>query len=136
MANSLRSAINSLATSFADSVLAAIRGASLEELHADGGGRRRSSTTRPAGARVGARRTTTPRRTGGRLARRSAADIEKTLAQVRSLLRGKKAGLRSEQILKALHLDKRELPRVLRTGLKAKQLRSKGEKRGTTYFAA
>jgi len=33
-------------------------------------------------------------------------------------------------------LDKRALPRVLTTGLKSKQLRSKGQKRATTYFAA
>jgi hypothetical protein len=48
--------------------------------------------------------------------------------------RGK--GLRSEQIQKALGVDKRELPRVLKTGLTKKVLRSKGQKRATQYFAA
>jgi hypothetical protein len=44
--------------------------------------------------------------------------------------------MRSEEIQKSLGLDKRELPRVLRTGLEKKVLRSKGQKRATRYFAA
>jgi hypothetical protein len=45
-------------------------------------------------------------------------------------------GLRSEQIQKSLGLDKRELPRVLKTGIANKAIRSKGQKRATVYYAA
>ena len=72
---------------------------------------------------------------GGRLARRSPADIAKTLAQIVSLLKTKKGGLRSEEIRKALKLDVREVPRVLKEGLAKKALKSKGQKRATVYTA-
>ena len=129
----LRSALNDLANTFASSVLEAIRGASLEDLIAEGSG------GGPRGRRGGRGGQPTPSgsaRKGGRLARRSPDDIAKSLAKVVTLVKGKKAGLRSEQIRDALKLDKRELPRVLGEGLKRKVLKSKGQKRATTYFAA
>ena len=72
----------------------------------------------------------------GRLPRRSPEEIQKTLGAIVTLLKSKKAGLRSEQIRDALELDKRELPRVLGEGLKTKKLKSKGQKRATIYSAA
>jgi Fic family protein len=51
-------------------------------------------------------------------------------------VKAKKTGLRSEEIRRALKLDVREVPRVLKEGLTKKKLRSKGQKRATTYFAA
>ena len=44
--------------------------------------------------------------------------------------------MRSEDIQKALKLDKREMPRVLEEGLTKKALKSKGQKRATVYSAA
>jgi len=73
---------------------------------------------------------------GGRLARRSPADIAKTLGQIVALVKTKKAGLRSEEIRKALKLDVREVPRVLKEGLAKKTLKSKGQKRATVYTVA
>ena len=73
---------------------------------------------------------------GGRLARRSPADIARTLDAIVILVRKTKTGMRSEEIRKALKLDVREVPRVLKEGLAKKKLRSKGQKRATTYFAA
>ena len=128
---SLRAALNDLAASFANDVLAAIRGASLQDLHADGGvGSSRRG--RPRGAATTSR---PARRSGGRLARRSPAEIAGLIDKVRGLLRGKKSGLRSEEIQAALKLDRRELPRVLGTGLESKKLRKVGQKRATRYFA-
>jgi hypothetical protein len=72
---------------------------------------------------------------GGRLARRSPAEIAKTLGTIVALLRGKKAGLRPEEIRKVLELDVREVPRVLKEGLAKKAIRSKGQKRATVYTA-
>ena len=139
----LRSEISALAASFADAVLAAIRGASLEELLAENGGAPRRGPGRPRGramkATPTAPRPSAPRAkaAGGRLARRSPADIEKALGLVVSTLKATKGkGLRSEEIQKSLNLDKRELPRVLKTGLAKKVLRSKGQKRARQYFAS
>jgi hypothetical protein len=137
--SSLRSSLQDLAAKFYQDVLAAIRGASLEELLREeaGGGRapRPSRAPRVPAARAPAARPSA--RKAGRLARRSQADIDKTLALVVTALKATKGkGLRSEQIQKALDLDKRELPRVLRTGVAKKALRSKGQKRATIYFAA
>ena len=126
----LHSQLNDLANTFAASVLLALRRVALEDLLGETGQERRSS---PRGAR---RSAAVPRRKGGRLARRSPEDVAKTLASIVSLLKGKKAGLRSEQIRAALKLDKREIPRVLKMGLAKKAIRAKGKKRATTYFAA
>lgn len=134
---SLRTTLDALAKSFASDVLAAIRGASLAELTGGGG-----SSPRPRAARDGEDRVTRtrPGRTkparSGRLARRSPEDIARSLASIVALVKKNKGGLRSEQIRAALKLDKRELPRVLAEGLKKRALKSKGQKRATTYFAA
>jgi hypothetical protein len=141
---SLRSALDSLAINFASAVLDAIRGASLDELVAESGGAPRrgpgrprgSSTTKAAPAAARASGPSAKKTKGGRLARRSPADIAKALGQIVALVKTKKAGLRSEEIRKALKLDVREVPRVLKEGLTKKKLRSKGQKRATTYFAA
>jgi hypothetical protein len=138
----LRSTINDLAHSFASSVLAAVRGASIQDLLAETGGAPRRGPGRPRGTSTKTTsktsRDTLPFRAtkhSGRLARRSPADIAKTLAQVVALVKTKKAGLRSEEIRKALKLDVREVPRVLQEGLSTKKLKSKGQKRATTYSA-
>ena len=78
-----------------------------------------------------------PLRNGKRLARRSLAQIEATLAKVVAAVRatgGK--GLRAEDIRRQLGLDVREMPRVLKEGVRAKKLKAKGRKRATTYRAA
>ena len=50
-------------------------------------------------------------------------------------MKAKKEGMRSEEIRAALTLDKREMPRVLQEGVTTKKLKSKGQKRATTYSA-
>jgi hypothetical protein len=89
-------------------VLLAVRRVPLEDILGETGRERRSAPRGPQRAPAAARSK------GGRLARRSLEDIAKTLASIVSLLKGKKAGLRSEQIRAALKLDKREMPRVLK----------------------
>ena len=143
MPTTLRSTLDSLASTFASAVLDAIRGSSLDDLLAESGGGPRRGPGRPRGSstkttatasRASAPATKTTR--GGRLARRSPADISKTLAQVVALVKTKKTGLRSEEIRKALKLDVREVPRALKDGLARKKLRATGQKRATTYTAA
>jgi Fic family protein len=73
----------------------------------------------------------------GRLPRRTPEEIAKTLDRVVGILKATRGkGLRSEEIQKALKLDRREMPRVLGEGLSKKKLKSKGKRRSTTYFAA
>ena len=140
---SLRSALHDLAQTFADAVLDAIRGASLDQLVGEtthgaprrGPGRPRGSSTEsaPTAATPSAPKAKT---SGGRLARRTPEEIAKTLASIVALVKSKKEGMRSEEIREALKLDKREMPRVLQEGIAKKKLKSKGQKRATTYSAA
>jgi len=134
----LRSALNDLAHNFASSVLDAIRSASLADLHAEGsGGVGNGRRARGGGGQPDPLRTPSARKTkGGRLARRSPADIARALDAVVSLVRKSKTGMRSEEIRKALKLDVREVPRVLKEGLSKKKLKSRGQKRATRYSAA
>jgi hypothetical protein len=130
--NSLKSRLDSLASTFAAEVVRAIQGASLEELLSEVGGKRGAGRPRaalpqlPSPYRI---------RKSARLARRSSEDVKATLDKVVGLLRTKKDGLRAEHIRSALKLDVREMPRVLREGLATKKLAAKGQKRATTYFA-
>jgi hypothetical protein len=144
MTNTLRSTIADLATTFAASVVAAIRSASLQDIlavsptsasHAPrrGPGRPRGTTAKTAPT---ASAPPAARRAKGRLPRRSPADIAKALGQVVALVKSKKDGLRAEQIRAALHMEPKEMPRVLKEGLAKKVLKSKGQKRSTTYSAA
>jgi hypothetical protein len=140
--NTLKSSLQSLAASFAEEVVRAIRGASLQELLGEVAGTRArhvaaagqespaaESAARPARAPAAA----LGRR--GRLKRRSADDIAATLDRIVTLLKANPAGLRAEQIRKDLDMLAKELPRPLAEGLAAKALRKKGQKRATVYFA-
>jgi hypothetical protein len=145
MPTSLRSQLSHLATTFADSVLAAIRSASLEELVGKSGAsaaprrgaaqglRKPTDASEPASV-VASRSSRTPK-SSGRLARRSPEQIAAIVNRVVAAVKKHKDGLRAEQIRVALGLQAKEMPRVLKDGLAAKKLTSKGQKRATTYFA-
>lgn len=134
MPTSFRSSLDTLASSFADSVLAAIRGASLDELLAEGAGGPKRGPRRPNGASA----TPTDGRgaTSGRLPRRSDEDIAAALDKVVALVKKNKNGLRAEQIRGELKMQAKEMPRILKEGLSTKKLKAKGRKRATTYTAA
>ncbi len=131
MPTSLRSRLNELASTFASSVLDAIRGSSVDELLAGspgGGGRGAPRTAERTPAAKGRRR-------GGRLPRRSDGDIANVIEQIAGLLRQHSGGLRAEQIREKLGLLAKELPRPLKEGLDGGRFRKSGQKRATTYFA-
>ena len=134
MAN-LHSKLHDLASSFAHSVLDAIRGASLDDLLGETGAGGRRGPSRPAAVQK-----TDPKRgrggRAGRLKRRSPDDIAKGLEQVVVLLKKNKGGLRAEQIREHLGMQSKEMPRILKEGLRKKALKSKGQKRATTYVAS
>jgi hypothetical protein len=127
---SLRSNLTELATSFTDAVLEAIRSTSLEEILSESRGHSRGFRAGVSVSRGGGGRASS-----GRLPRRSAQDIANALDQIVALVKQHKDGLRAEQIRAELGLQAKELPRVLKEGLSTKMLRSKGQKRATTYFA-
>ena len=139
--STLKSRIDTLASSFANEVVRAIQGASLEELLTEVGGTgprrgpgRPTTSSRSNGASATAAE---PKmRKSGRLARRSAEDIAKMLDQVLAVVKKHKDGLRAEQIRAELRLQAKEMPRILKEGLGKKKLKAKGQKRATTYFAA
>jgi hypothetical protein len=134
---SLRSQLNELAAHFADAIVNAIRGSSLEELLAQTGGA--DGPRRGPGRPRGPAATTEPKARGrraGRLPRRSAEEIAAELDRVVGLVKKSKAGLRAEEIRATLKMQSKEMPRILKEGLSTKVLKSKGQKRATTYTAA
>jgi hypothetical protein len=135
--STLRSSLNELVASFTESVLAVIRNASLEELLAESGRAPQGRRARAGNGGVPVRaKVAPPSRAGGRLRRRSADQIASVLDSVVALLKKNKTGLRAEQIRADLGLQSKEMPRVLKEGLSTQKLKSKGQKRATTYFAA
>jgi hypothetical protein len=130
----LRRRLHDLASSFASSVLDAVRGTSLEELGSRREGDARRGPGRPrTAATVGAKPAITV--PSGRLKRRSSHEISKAVDEVVALVKKNKAGLRAEQIREQLGMQAKEMPRVLKEGLAKKKLRSRGQKRATTYTA-
>jgi hypothetical protein len=151
----LKNAIEGLAQQFTAGILAAIRSASLEDLLADSGAASKRGPGRPAkvvtasppapakkrgrgrprksASPAAAAATPKKRAKGGRLARRSPEDIEKVIGLITKALTGAGKGLRSEELQKALKLDKKEITGPLTQALAAKKISKKGEKRATTY---
>jgi Fic family protein len=136
---SLHQTIAALASSFTQEVLVALRGASMADLSELSSIPSRSRSVRAARTSKKApakAATSKPRSKGGRLVRRSPKQIATTVAKIVGLLKGKKAGLRSEEIQGALGLSRKEMPRPIQAALAKKLIRRKGQKRGTTYFTA
>jgi hypothetical protein len=128
----LHSKLNDIAQNFASAVLDAVRGASLQDIHTVGG--REVSNGRKA-TRVASPAPTKRTRSSGRLRRRSPEDIANALDKVLTALKGRKDGLRAEEIRGKTGMQAKEMPRILKEGLSKKKLTSKGRKRATTYFA-
>ena len=129
--SNLHSQLSALVTSFASAVLEAIKGSSLEDLLSGSPAPSRAGREQPNGAPRPVRA-----RSAGRLKRRSPEDIAGALDQVVALVKKNKNGLRAEQIRDQLSMQAKEMPRVLKEGLAKKQLKSRGQKRATTYFAS
>jgi hypothetical protein len=113
----------------------------VQEALGDGAPRRRGPG-RPRGPgrrgpgrprKPGRRRVGSPARSGKRV-RRSAEDLAKIGARVLAQVRAK-AGQRLEEIGRALKTDTAVLKKPVADLLKAKKLRTTGQKRGTMYFA-
>jgi hypothetical protein len=131
--STLRSALDALAESFADSVLEVVRSSNLDEIIGAQGVRANRVATTPSSVKL--TRPTAKSAKPGRLPRRSVEDIAAVLGQIIALVKKNRDGLRAEEIRANLGLEAKELPRVLKEGIATKKLRTKGQKRATTYFA-
>jgi hypothetical protein len=129
--STLQTQLNQLAQNFADAVLDAVRSSPLQDLLGDGRTARNDRSAPQANGSPGPK----ARRSSGRRPRRSAEDIAKALDQVVALVQKHGDGLRAEQIRDELGLQAKEMPRILKEGFTTKKLKSKGQKRATTYFA-
>jgi hypothetical protein len=137
--SSLKTAIQSLADQFANGVLAAIRGSSLEDILGEGSptrrgpGRPRKSVSSvgaaQAPASVPARRTR-----GGKRLRRNANDIAAAAGQIAAHVAKHPKGIRGEQVRKDLGIAKNHWMKPLGMALGSKKIRKTGEKRATLYF--
>jgi len=166
MPNTLRSSIDELASAFASSIVAAIKASSLDQILNIGAATAPASASRAAARRpasrphttataekpakksvakqseavasaVAAKSATSSKKTAkGRLRRRSPAEIAKALSAIVELVKKSPKGLRAEQIRAQLKMEAKEMPRVLKEGLGKKVLKSKGQKRSTTYTAS
>jgi hypothetical protein len=137
--STLKASIESLAAEFATGVLAAIRGASLDEILGGAGTVRRGpgrprKSVRSVGAAPGAAASRRVR--GGKRLRRSAKDITATAAQIAAHVAKHPKGIRGEQVRKDLGIAKNHWMKPLGMALASKKIRKTGEKRATLYFPA
>jgi energy-converting hydrogenase A subunit M len=133
--SSLRTSLESLAASFASDLVRAIQASSLEELRSEVAGSARRGRPAATAAASGAVKRGRPAK-AGRLHRRSPEDIAAALDKIVGMLKKHNGGLRAEQIREALHMQAKEMPRVLAEGLGKRKLKKKGQKRATTYIAS
>jgi hypothetical protein len=126
----LRTSIETLASEFADNILAAIRESSLEELLGVAGHTRGSSTEHEAPAKRGRPAGKTGRK--GRLPRRTAEDIEEMADKIVAYVKSN-GSVRAEQIRADLEIDKKEWMKPLQLALDSKGLKKTGNKRATEY---
>jgi len=135
----LRSQLDALASGFATQIMAALEGASLQELAGSpsGGLGSRGRGGRVAGGGGQPDPLAAPKRKGanGRLPRRSDEEIQAALNKIVLLVKTHKEGMRAEEIRSKLGMLPKEMPRVLKEGVAKKKLSTKGQKRATTYFA-
>ena len=139
--SNLKNIISDLADDFAKGVLGAIRSASLEEILDQSGSRsaksiggaRRTEPVAPAPTRATSK--SPARKSGERLHRRSEEELGAIGGKIVALLKANPEGLRAEQIRAELSLEAKELPRPIKDLLSGKKIKTKGQKRATTYFA-
>jgi hypothetical protein len=128
--------IRSMIDSFVNNLTQAIRAATVESavqaLQSSGPVIRRGPG-RPAGS-LNVTRSAPSARMGGKRIRRSADQIESMKSEVLSFVK-KNEGARAEEIRKALGLSPVQTGDTLRRLMGEKAIKSKGQKRATTYSA-
>ena len=131
--NSLHSMINGLAAEFAQSILAAILSTPLDQLVGQDGSPSELAA-QPATRGKVPKAAKPAKRGGGRLVRRSQEDIDAIGVKVLDILG--KDGLRAEDIKTQLKLERKEIPRILKSLIGSRQVKKSGNKRMTVYALA
>lgn len=147
MPNQLENTLQSLVTGFAKDILSAVRGASFDDLAglatpaasrsaAPAKAAPAASRTAPARRVRGAGKASAAPRRGGKgvRIRRSPEQLAGTIDRIVEVLKGKKAGLGSEELQKELGMSKKDLFGPLTTALEQNRLVKTGNRRGTKYF--
>jgi hypothetical protein len=125
----LNSQISKLVSEFVDNVTALARRAAVDTLTSsldDRGGRRRGGLSAVGDVLKAERR--------GKGAKRSSSQLDRLQSRVMEFVTAN-PGMRIEQINKELGTSTRDLQLPIRKLIAAGSLKSKGEKRATTYFA-
>ena len=163
MLNSFETAIRAAADQFVETLFAAFRGATLEDLAlrtrqppvkrrpalktvkpAKAGRHTAVRRTQPAapeavpealdsGVTFGKRVLTPPTRMPRVVSRRTAEEIAEATVQIAQLLK-KQGSLGAGAIREALGLDLKDLPKVFSQGLGSRKFAKRGQRRGTVYF--
>lgn len=146
----LQDRIDAAAHDFNAAILAAIQGATLEELstlsfrpivvngatHTNGRTVRAPRVvSKPSAKAANGAKAAKAAKATGRLPRRSAEEIAACVDRVVALLKKEPNGMRAEHIREKLGLQTKEMPRILKQGVASKKLKSTGQKRATTYSA-
>ena len=133
----LQERLQLLTDDFADAVLTAVRGASIDEILGTTASKAKAGSKLDAvlgGLLKEKKPTSSPAKEPGRLKRRTPEQIVEAVGVIASLLRRSKKGLRSEEVKKHLGLDAREMPRLLKEGLATGAIKIlSGQKRATVY---
>jgi hypothetical protein len=126
----LNSSIQSLAESFATSVIQAIRASSLQDILRETSGGK-AEPARPAGKRGPGR---PPSASSGRLQRRSEKDITAVADRIVAFVKQHKEGRRAEQIRAELGIDKKEWARPLEDRARVEEAHEEGREEGNDVF--
>jgi len=122
----IREQIAQMTSEYVNALLSMIRAQSLEALSFSP----ESAPVKAAAVKSSSKKTVE----SGRLKRRSPEDVQKDVGRICTFLRAHRHGARSEEIRKALNLEPREMPRLLRKGLAGKAFFVlSGQKRSTVY---
>lgn len=131
----LKEHLDGLAANFAQALMDAIMAHPLSDLMAEGvvAPERVPNFARQPAAPKTPKASKGTSAAAGRLVRRTSEQIAEAAAQIAALLK-KEGPMRAEDIRKALDLDVREVPRLLKEGVASKAFAVlSGQKRSTTY---
>jgi len=134
----LHRTIARLAEDFAANVLTALSTASLSDIATIAGSAPARATPRAStvAANVPSNDRAPRARRVKKRSRRSAKDLQGTVDAIVAALKKSIEGMRSEQIQRALGLSKNDVTQSLEAAIANRAVKKKGQRRGTTYFAA
>lgn len=126
--SSMQGEIRTLVENFASELTAVVRRTALEQVHsALGGALSNGRKTRGPG-----RKASGARRGGGK---RSSEEVDSYAVKILEYVK-KHPGLRGEQLSAALKTDTKSLRLPMLKLIAAKKVKTKGQRRGTSYFVA